>query len=280
MPALRIAPADDAAFDLMVAWARAEGWDLGLGDGAVFRRFDPDGFLMGYIEDVPVASISVVRYGDAFGFLGFYIVHPDHRGRGYGLALWEAGMARLDGLTVGLDGVVAQQANYARSGFVIAHRNGSFAGRPAVEAPADPRLRAVTADDLAAVAAYDRPCFPAPREAFLADWLTATDGRIAIVAIEDGRVAGYGVIRPAERTWRIGPLVADREPVADLLFRALAARTDGEVSLDLTFANPAAVALAERYGLALGFETARMYRGPAPDLAADRIYGITSFELG
>jgi hypothetical protein len=42
----------------------------------------------------------------------------------------------------------------------------------------------------------------------------------------------------------------------------------------------AARALFERYGLKPVFETARMYRGPVPVLPLDRIYGITTFELG
>ena len=37
-------------------------------------------------------------------------------------------MARLEGRVVGLDGVVDQQANYQRSGFVLAHRNIRFGG--------------------------------------------------------------------------------------------------------------------------------------------------------
>jgi hypothetical protein len=28
------------------------------------------------------------------------------------------------------------------------------------------------------------------------------------------------------------------------------------------------------------FETARMYKGPAPELPIDRIFGLTTFELG
>jgi hypothetical protein len=32
---------------------------------------------MGYLGDEPIASISVVRYSSAFGFLGLYIVRPD-----------------------------------------------------------------------------------------------------------------------------------------------------------------------------------------------------------
>ena len=42
----------------------------------------------------------------------------------------------------------------------------------------------------------------------------------------------------------------------------------------------AATALAERYGLAPVFETARMYRGIDPDISLARTYGITTFELG
>ena len=44
--------------------------------------------------------------------------------------------------------------------------------------------------------------------------------------------------------------------------------------------NASARALAEGAGLAPVFETARMYRGPAPDLPLPRIFGITTFELG
>ena len=52
------------------------------------------------------------------------------------------------------------------------------------------------------------------------------------------------------------------------------------MTLDTPEANPAAVALAERYGMTPVFETARMYRGGDPGLPAARIFGITSFELG
>jgi hypothetical protein len=33
-------------------------------------------------------------------------------------------------------------------------------------------------------------------------------------------------------------------------------------------------------GMGRSFETARIYRGPAPELPLDRIIGITSLELG
>jgi predicted N-acetyltransferase YhbS len=98
------------------------------------------GSSSGFLGHEPVGCISVVRYESGFAFLGFYIVRPPFRGRGYGYHLWRAGLQCLEGCKVGLDGVVAQQENYRRSGFMLAHRNIRFGGRPQCGKPQDPRL--------------------------------------------------------------------------------------------------------------------------------------------
>jgi GNAT superfamily N-acetyltransferase len=274
---IRVMSRDD--LERALSWAAQEGWNPGLADAGCFHAADPAGFLMEFVEGRPTASISVVRYADAFGFLGLYIVRPEARGRGYGFRLWQAGLAHLDGCTVGLDGVIAQQANYARSGFALLHRNLRFAGPPTGEAPAGAELQAVSAKLVPQVVAFDRARFPAQRTRFLECWLHA-EGHRALAVVRDGAVSGYGVIRRCGRGSKIGPLFAEREEDADILFRALAAGASGPVILDVPEPNPAALALAERHGLALEFETARMYRGVAPDLPLGQIYGITSFELG
>src|SRR4051794_28615575 len=112
----QIRPLSGAELNLALDWAAAEGWNPGLGDAACFRRADEGGFLGLFLGDRMVASISVVAYDSALAFLGLYIVLPEFRGRGLGLTLWQAGIARLGDRVVGLDGVVAQQENYARSG--------------------------------------------------------------------------------------------------------------------------------------------------------------------
>src|SRR5436309_6749265 len=104
-------------------WAAAEGWNPGLHDAACFALVDPEGFFIGEIDGVPAATISCVAYDERFAFLGFYIVRPDLRGRGYGLRIWQAAMAHAGSRTVGLDGVVAQQENYRKSGFALAYPN-------------------------------------------------------------------------------------------------------------------------------------------------------------
>jgi ribosomal protein S18 acetylase RimI-like enzyme len=275
---LQIRSMTQADLATAIGWAAAEGWNPGHADAGPFLAEDSGGFLMGWLEDQPVASISVIRYETGFGFLGFYIVAPRHRGQGHGIALWRAGMARLEGRVVGLDGVVDQQANYRKSGYVLAHRNIRYGGVVAVDAPTDPRL--VAPDDPGAIIAFDQPFFPAPRTRFLAAWLAAP-GHVVRALIEDGEITGYGVLRPCREGAKIGPLFAANEADADLLFRALASQTPpGPVFLDPPEPNAAALRLTERHGMTPSFETARMYRGPAPELPLQRIFGITSFELG
>src|SRR5262249_57974157 len=109
-------------------WAAAEGWNPGLADAACFVTVDPDGFFIGELDGAPAATISCVNYGERFAFLGFYIVRSDVRGRGYGLRMWNSAIAHAPGRTIGLDGVVAQQQNYSKSGFRLAYANIRYRG--------------------------------------------------------------------------------------------------------------------------------------------------------
>jgi hypothetical protein len=283
MADLEIASASAADLKLMRDWAEEEGWNPGDSDRFAFAVADPRGFLVGRRGGVPLACVSAVRYGTGFGFIGFYIAHPSVRGQGYGMQLWRAGMAALDGRLVGLDGVVEQQDNYRLSGFRSAWTNMRFEGvvAPAAAEPV-PGVELVDAREVpfAELAAYDRRFFPEERDAFLAAW-TGLPGRGAYAALRDGRLEGLGVVRPGAGAHRVGPLYAASPEVAAALLHRLAATAPGQpLAVDVPDANPAAFALAESLGLAPAFETARMYTGPVPDLDLAGLYGITSLELG
>ncbi|MFZ1428154.1 MAG: GNAT family N-acetyltransferase [Geminicoccaceae bacterium] len=264
--------------ELALDWAAAEGWNPGLGDATPFQVADPTGFLIGLVDDVPVATLSVVRYPGSFGFLGLYIVAPGQRGRGYGRRLWDVGLGYLQDCTVGLDGVVAQQANYRRSGFAYAWPNFRYGGL--IEGRADNALRDARSLPFAAVQALDRCLFPAPRPAFLAAWL-AMPGSTTLALLDDGAVVGLGTIRPCRQGCKVGPLYAPDRAGAERLLHGLAAAIPGEeMFLDLPGPNAAAMAMAAGLGLTQRFETARMYQGPAPAVPLERLFGITSLELG
>ena len=274
---------------LALDWAADEGWDPGLADATCFATVDPAGFLVANLNGDPAATISVVNYNDRFAFLGFYIVRADLRGRGYGSRIWQTGMAHAGSRSVGLDGVVTQQENYKKSGFALAYRNvrygGVIAGLPS--SPPQPVRDAVTSGMMAladipfaAIETDDALVFPASRAALLRAWIDAP-GHIGRAIMRNGRLGAWGVIRPCRRGFKIAPLVAHDRASAETLFSALVEAVGaGEIFIDVPEPNAEAVALARAAGLAPVFETARMYNGSIRPIRLERIFGVTSFELG
>ena len=251
---------------IAIDWAAAEGWNPGLADAACFATADPDGFLVGELDGVPAATVSCVNYGDRFSFLGLYIVRKDVRGRGYGLRIWDAALAHTGSRVIGLDGVVERQAAYQRSGFVRAYGNIRYGG--AVTAPNAPQACVISLREVPVriVEADDATVFPAPRSEFLKAWLSAP-GHVGRAIMRDGKLVAWGVIRACRHGYKVGPLVADDRSAAEDVLGALVADVgDGEVFLDIPGPNRDAIALAEGFGLAPVFETARMYTGEVAPL--------------
>lgn len=275
-----------AEVNTLVEWAALEGWNPGHDDADLFWAHDPQAFIAAEQSGALVGGGAVTAYGTSFGFMGFFIMRPPFRGRGLGNMLWHARLQRLRArlapdATIGLDGVFNMQAYYARGGFVFSHRNLRFQGRARADVRAEPHdvvdARALSLRELAA---YDRTCFPADRAQFLARWLHAPAAH-ARACVRKGRLAGFGVIRACREGAKIGPLFADDLDAARGLWHALApCAGDGPVYLDVPENNAAAMALAAELGLAEVFGCARMYLGPPPLLSHERVFGVTTFELG
>ncbi|MDV0442879.1 GNAT family N-acetyltransferase [Methanorbis rubei] len=274
----RIRNAELYDMDFVMDLVEQEGWNPGLLDGENFFHADPEGFFIGEVDGERIGCISAVRYG-TFGFLGLYIVKEGYRHQGYGIALWNHAVRRLKHCTVGLDGVVEQQENYKKSGFLFAYNNLRFSGVVQAAAPATRHIVPADIGSFSAIAAYDARHFPAQREIFLSHWLGMGNSR-TLCYCEDGVLRGYGTIRECVSGYKIGPLFADTDAIAETLFLSLAEFTNGAViSLDIAELNESARAMCERYGMEKSFETARMYIGDAPVLSSG-VYGITTFELG
>ena len=65
-----------------------------------------------------------------------------------------------------------------------------------------------------------------------------------------------------------------------MLAELLAAAVGEEIFLDVPDFQRDGIALAESLGLSPVFETARMYTGAVPPLQLERVFGVTTFELG
>ena len=189
-------------------WAAAEGWNPGLGDADAFFSADPEGFFVLKVDRRLVATISAVRYGQHFGFLGLYITAPEMRGRGHGIAVWRAGRAHLAGRVVGLDAVVEQEETYARDGFVADYRTTRHSIDSMPQVPRHRRMVDVRELSLETLVTYERELFPAERTQFLTAWL-AMSGTVGRAVMDGKQLVGWGLRRPCANGSKIGPLFAD-----------------------------------------------------------------------
>lgn len=269
-----ISPAD---LSLVNRWITDEGWNPGIDDLSCIHQMDPHGFFIGELHGEPIGCISAVAYDETSGFIGTYIVKPELRGRGYGIRLWKRAVEYMGTRTIGLDGVLEQQANYRRSGLHPVWKDVRYEGTGAP-------YRSERVIDLAHVPfkdleAYDQVIFSAPRSRFLRCWIRRPGSSYGF--LENGTLAGYGVLHPCSRGFKIAPLFADNERIARELFRALAGKAPGEIIfLDTPDINRAAVSMAESHGMRNSFEAARMYTGNVVTARYQNVYGITLFELG
>lgn len=268
----------------LVDWAAKEGWNPGPSDAEVFWKTDPDGFYGLFDNDEMVAGGAIISYSGAFGFMGLYIVRPDYRGSGVGRRLWylrrDTLLTRLDeNASIGMDGVVDMQPFYQKGGFEISFRDERYQ-RMGETFSSSPYVKILQSADLALVQAYDRTCFGFERSSFLDAWLSMKNSHV-FTYIRRDQLLGYAVLRKSAVGAKIGPLFADNIEVAEELYKAcLTAGKGGPVFLDIPIINEQAVSLIKKYHAEYVFECARMYYGTPPEVPIQRVFGITTFELG
>ncbi|MFM7676177.1 MAG: GNAT family N-acetyltransferase, partial [Synechococcus sp.] len=260
---------------------------------AIYRHTDRQGLWVGWLGHEPIGCIAGVRYNAEYGFLGLFLVVPQHRGQGHGVALWSHALEHLADLPcIGLEAAPERLHDYAGWGFAPAstttrwQRLGPAGGAPEPTADAPGGLRCLTGEAIPAraVQAYDAQREPSPRPHFLADWLQHRAGTVLALVDGEGQCHGFGRIRPCllrhGEGWRIGPLLADSPALAERLLQGLLARHDGVVLIDAPGANPAAAPLLQRLGFKPLSQTVRMYRGSQPPVSLADVYGLACLELG
>lgn len=263
-----------------IEWARREGWNPGLHDAQTFYQADPNGFFVGELDGEAVAVGCAIVYDDAFAFCGLYIVDPPHRGKGYGLALTKARLAYCGDRNIGIDGVLENVNIYERIGYRKYYENARYQFTAGASPARPASIEAIDRVDAEALNRYDRQCFPAAREGFLNTWIHQPDA-LSLAWVEQGQLKGYVVRRRCYEGYKIAPLFADDPSIAEHLLLACQEGVQGEpLIIDMPETNAAALELAGAYQMERTFATARMYQKGLPALAYDKIFGITTFELG
>jgi len=227
--------------------------------------------------DRPVAAISVVNHSAEFAFLGLYIVLPEFRGQGTGIALWEHALRHAGNRAVGLDGVEAQQKNYEASGFK--HAGGTTRFEGAIQGKQDPEIRFTKSGDIPALIAKEASASGVGKSAYLSAWFAGSETRQTIIIKSAQAIDGFCTIRACRTGAKIGPLVANDAGVAQRLVAHAATLFEGPIIMDVPQTASDLTQLCAHHGLTPGFRTARMYRG-LMSLSAHTTYAVASLELG
>ena len=267
--------------DLAIEWARQEGWNPGIHDAECFYNTDPNGFFVVKLSDEVIGSVSIVKYSEDYAFGGFYIIRPDVRHSGIGSIVYKFFETYSKNLNVGIDGVLYMQSTYQNHGLIFSHKNIRYTTISPPTTNLSDRCTKIKPKDLSKITDFDAEFFSTPRSKFLECWLFQKDTHALMVTDDSNEICGYGVIRKCFQGHKIGPLFAKTPDVAAAILKSLMYIVpDEEVFLDVPEPNISAINLAKQNNMEPVFATVRMYTKYIPALPIDKIYGVTSFELG
>lgn len=263
-------------------WARQVGWNPGLHDWEIITAIDPNGCFAGILDGKMVSSIIAVQHQRRYGFMGLYIVAPEYRGRGYGLAIWKHAMHYLTNDVgaecIGLDGVLANEVLYKMWGFQTSYKICQY--KHVVNQTFKRRCPAISENHFQDIINYDLKVFMVDRASFLHDFIFKTEAKTGEVYVS-GKLAGFAVARPCFKGYKIGPLFADDIEVARMLIESLFADLPGQtVFIEVPESNSQAIKLVTDFDMSPGLATVRMYTSNQYQQDVRYVYGNTTRFVG
>ena len=240
---------NEADWRLMLAIGR--GWGVTLADGTL------------------AASTVVLPYG-SFAWVSMVLVLPEQRRQGFATQLLRTALADLKarGLTPILDATPAGREVYVQEGFRDTWGFRRFQLNEAIAAQErGTPVRALRNADWPALLALDAQAFGASRERLLRA-LAKRLPEAALVAEEDGALAGFLLGRDGREARQLGPLVARSSGAARVLLAEGLARVPAPVYLDLADREPGIAAWLESLGFRFQRPFTRMVHGAGEAPAA------------
>jgi GNAT superfamily N-acetyltransferase len=269
---------------ILIKWAKNEGWNPGQYDAEVYWATDPNGFYGYFLKKSLIAGGAIVSYNNEFGFMGLFIVKPKFRANGIGRKLWyqrrDILRSRLNhNSSIGMDGVLDMQSFYKKGGFEFLFKDERYE-KVGMKFHLNPNITNIKDADLHEIMNYDKQCFGFHRPQFLNPWIKLPENK-NFKYVEKNQLRGFSIVRKVSTGFKVGPLFADNTKIAEELYKACLNSVIGEpLYIDIPMINQGAIQIINKYDAKYVFECARMYNGQAPQIAMEKVYGITSFELG
>ena len=264
-------------------WSQVEGWNPGVYDAEIYSEFAPGDFYGGFLNDQLVCSLSAVNYQSKICHIGFRLVRPEFKDKGYDTILWEKVIQGINAEHFSTDSVAVKEEEYKKLGFTSTFKHTRYMAKGLNLFKKPPKVRKYRYEDLEELINYDKQFFPADRSNLLELWVQTEDlMQTYIRRNTDGFINGVATVRQSEEGYRIGPLYADNFQAAEELFLTCAnyAGNQETVFLDAPSNNNSAIRLAGKYRMKQTMELTRHFSKAIPELPYEHIYSVTSIEIG
>lgn len=215
---------------------RSAGWNQLSRDWEIFLSLDPEGNRVCINDDGNViGTVTTIRYGDRFAWIGMVLVDPLQRRRGIGLGLLEQAQQVLKNeRCLKLDATPDGRQVYTRLGFEDEYGLSRLCATTINKNQlASSMASALTAADRESVRSFDLGIFGADRMQLLS-WMLDGANEFAFKVVDGNQLRGYCFGRSGFKYAHIGPVVASDDDVAKSLISAALAHCNGRpVILDV-----------------------------------------------
>lgn len=253
------------------SWAyRLEDWSFHFRLGRGWVACAADGRVLGTALWWP--------YGERFATVGLVVVDRLQQGKGIGRKLMNTVIEDAGARSLQLVSTRAGKRLYEQCGFrehdaICQHVGVATAATGPLQA-GPTSFGAVTSADLAEIAQWDAHAFGTDRTSVLTAVLAVGEG---VLALRQGRLAGYALARAAGRGTTIGPVVAEDEALAIELIARLVRGRNGIIRLDVPADATMLREWLESSGIVCIDTAPVMIRGtPMPQGGAARVLGLVS----
>lgn len=236
----------------------------------------------------PLASAMYFPIGDDFAMLGMMVTPPRLQAQGAGRWLLQRIMRDCAGRDLRLSSTRSGYWMYESAGFIpvgmVRQHQGRVCAVPAHAPVPGVTVRAARATDHDAIAALDAAAYGAARDEMLGALIAVSDG---VVALHDGAIGGFALMRRFGRGHVIGPLVAESDAVAIALVAPLIERSqDRFIRVDVPprtaqLQGDAFRRFLEAAGMAQASSVTEMRIGPERRASGGAVlYGVASHSFG
>lgn len=290
-PRLSFRHMEEKDLEMVMNWCKEEGWNIGQFDASAYHALDPQGHFLFLLNKQPIGAISIVKYSPKLFAIGPFIVKKEYRHKGYGKQIWQHAINLLEenkDYTAGLYSVPIQISRYANSEFkesfqVQRWQKNNIKNTSNLE-KIEEGLQPINECSIELMLEYDQSLFSASRKKLFTKFIENPCIVGFLSTDNQGKVNGFGLIRPCIEGYRIGPLYADDFENAQKLFLTLLHKVNNtSVFIDAPANNPRIKSFTDYFGLDRISEadTMAMVRGEMPAQNNNyKKYAICSLEVG